>query len=53
MFDSLQHPTSMLEPVEADFPRVVVLRGAGGRAFSGGVDIKVRRLGFSWEPLPA
>jgi enoyl-CoA hydratase/carnithine racemase len=41
VFDSLQHPNSMLEPVEEDFPRVVVLRGAGGKAFSGGVDIKV------------
>ena len=41
VFDSLQHPTSMLEALPADFPRVVVLSGAG-RAFSGGVDIKAR-----------
>ena len=42
VFDSLQHPSSMLESLEPDFPRVVILRGAGGKAFSGGVDIKVR-----------
>lgn len=41
VFDSLQHPNSMLEPVEPDFPKVVVLCGSGGKAFSGGVDIKV------------
>ena len=40
VFDSLQHPASMLEALPADFPRVVVLSGAG-RAFCGGVDIKV------------
>lgn len=44
VFDNLAHPNSMLEPVEPDFPRVVVLRGAGGRAFSGGVDIKASVL---------
>jgi enoyl-CoA hydratase/carnithine racemase len=42
VFDELQHPTSMLDALQADFPRVVILSGAG-RAFCGGVDIKVDR----------
>ncbi len=49
MFDNLQHPNSMLEPVEPDFPRVVILRGAGGKAFSGGVDIKAADRGIGGE----
>ncbi len=49
VFDSLQPPNTMLEAVEEDFPRVVVLQGAGGKAFSGGVDIKVGRHGASWR----
>lgn len=46
VFDALQHPPTMLEALPPDFPRVVVL-AAAGRAFCGGVDIKVRcqRLG--------
>ena len=44
VFDGLQHPTTMLEALPADFPRVVVLSGAG-RAFCGGVDIKASPWG--------
>jgi enoyl-CoA hydratase/carnithine racemase len=40
VIDSLQHPTTMEQPVPKDFPRVVVLRAAG-RSFCGGVDVKV------------
>ncbi|GAB4814421.1 hypothetical protein N2152v2_001467 [Parachlorella kessleri] len=52
VFDSLHHPSSMLESLEPDFPRVVILRGAGGRAFSGGVDIKAADQGIggaAWD----
>ena len=57
VFDSLQHPTTMLEALPADFPRVVVLSGAG-RAFCGGVDIKASARGalqgiFECDSQPA
>ena len=41
VFDLLEHPTSMLQPVLEDHPRVVILQGAGS-SFSAGVDIKAR-----------
>ena len=51
VFGMLEHPESMLQPLPADHPRVVVLRGAG-RAFCGGVDIKAADQGIggaAWE----
>ncbi|EFN55400.1 hypothetical protein CHLNCDRAFT_134510 [Chlorella variabilis] len=48
VFDALQHPSSMLEALPPDFPRVVVLAGAG-RAFSGGVDIKAADQGIGGQ----
>ncbi|KAI3428467.1 hypothetical protein D9Q98_007292 [Chlorella vulgaris] len=51
VFDDLQHPTSMLDALQADFPRVVILSGAG-RAFCGGVDIKAADQGIggsAWD----
>ncbi|KAL4858933.1 putative enoyl-CoA hydratase [Chlorella vulgaris] len=51
VFDALQHPTSMLDALPADFPRVVILSGAG-RAFCGGVDIKAADQGIggsAWD----
>lgn len=36
LLTALQHPLSLHESVEQTFPRVVVLGGAGGRAFSSG-----------------
>ena len=45
VFRLLEHPTSMLDSLPADFPRVVVLSGAG-KAFCGGVDIKVRAIAW-------
>jgi enoyl-CoA hydratase/carnithine racemase len=48
VFDALQHPPTMLAALPPDFPRVVVL-AAAGRAFCGGVDIKVGGCGRSWS----
>jgi len=50
VFAALEYPTSMLQQLPADHPRVVVLRGAG-RAFCGGVDIKVglSRRWMGWQ----
>lgn len=48
VFDALQHPPTMLAALPPDFPRVVVL-AAAGRAFCGGVDIKVGGRGRSWS----
>ncbi len=50
LLDALQHPRSMLEPVDPGFPRVLVLAGAGGRAFSSGVDIMAADRGAGGAP---
>jgi len=47
-FDALQHPTTMLEPLTNDHPRVIVL-AANGKAFSGGVDIKAADRGIGGQ----
>lgn len=47
-FDALQHPTTMLEPLTKDHPRVIVL-AANGKAFSGGVDIKAADRGIGGQ----
>lgn len=55
VFDLLEHPTSMLQPVLVDHPRVVILQGAGS-SFSAGVDIKAADRGIggsSWDYLDA
>lgn len=47
-FEAVQHPTTMLEPVTKEHPRVVIL-AAQGRAFSGGVDIKAADRGIGGQ----
>jgi enoyl-CoA hydratase/carnithine racemase len=49
VLDALYHPSSMLTPLPADHPRVVVL-SAAGPAFSGGVDIKAMTRGLGGAP---
>lgn len=53
VLDALQHPLTLHEPLPQKHPRVLVIRAAG-KAFSGGVDIKVGRLGWRgilWEAI--
>ncbi len=52
VFSGLEHPASMLSALPEDHPRVVVLRAAG-RAFCGGVDIKVSPPAAPAAPLSA
>ena len=49
VLDRLQHPPTMHAPLPPHFPRVVVI-GAAGKAFSGGVDIKVRVASVTYLP---
>lgn len=47
LLDHWSHPYSMLgdeAELPKDSPRVIILRSAGGKAFSSGVDIKARRV---------